>query len=86
MLYPSKMQGEAKKGAFLSASRAQSKIRQRGRVGIGLPTTHTNFRENRSIFASTYSQRTRTEAISLRGCRARSAKSLSVGPSGPKNE
>ena len=95
MLWASKMQSrspEIGKKAYLSASRAvaraartQSKIRQRGRVGIGLPTTHTNFHENRSILASTYSQRTRTEAFSLRGCRARSAKSLSVGPSGPNN-
>ena len=65
------------------AARAQSENRQRGRVGIAILTAHTKFCPNRANFASTSSLKTRTEAISLCACRAGSAKSLSVGPSGP---
>ena len=78
--------------AFLRASRAnaraadaQSENGQRGRVGIANLPIHTKFCPNPINFTPPYCIKTRTEAISLRACRAGSAKSLSVGPSGPKN-
>ena len=92
MLYPSKMQGEAKKGvkgAFWSAlraiartGRAKSKIRQHHSVRHCTLTTHAKVHSNPKLLPTTFINDRRTEAITLR--EAGSAKSLSVGPSGPK--
>ena len=76
--------------AFLSAlranaraSRARSKKQQRHSVGTDNGYVHTSFQTNRFNFATHFSSNRWTEAIPLR--EAGSTKSLSVGPSGPKN-
>ena len=73
---PSKVQGGGQKllktaffcapRAFAHAARAQSKIRQSHSVRISILPTHANFRKNLPDFATTYLQKTRTEAITLR--------------------
>ena len=72
MIQPYNVQVVARNGKkgifarFARAVRVRSKIQQRQYFGIGIPTAHSKFCPNRSIFGYNSSKKTWTEAISLR--------------------